>query len=238
VRRVRIFAGGALCVAICAFAIACATGTSSTDVGAGDDASDDLSRKEVTPAPPDPPPPPGSDSGGDSPSGDDGGGGCTTKVVVNELQVAGGGGASDEFIELFNPNTCSVSLASWNLYYRSSTDAPATGGGVLVHAFASESIAAKGYFLLAPSQFTGKVPDATYNATLAAAGGQVGLVDDKMKLVDAVGYGTAAGSYTEKTAAADPGTSQSVARKPNGADSDDNSKDLVVATSPTPGAAN
>src|SRR5262249_18417935 len=130
-RRVRIVAGGALCVAICVFAIACATGTSTTDVGAGDDASEDLSRKEVTPVPPDPPPPPapGGDSGGDSPSGSDGG--CSGPVVINEVQTAGNAGASDEFIELYNPNACAVSLANWNLYYHAA--AGGAGNGTLIH---------------------------------------------------------------------------------------------------------
>ncbi len=236
----RAVASGALLVA--AFVIACANGAAPTDVvGDNDSGYLDVTRKEVEPVPPGddqstpppPPPPPPMDDGGD-----DGGGG-TGAVVINEVQT-GGATASEEFIELYNPGTASVALSGWNLYYHAAGGG--VGNGTTVHAFAAgDSIGAGGYFWIATaSPFGGKTPNATYSASLAAAGGQVGLKDGAGKLVDAVGYGTATagGPYVEGTAAPAPPASQSIARTPNGTDNNDNSADFKVATTPTPGAAN
>jgi hypothetical protein len=240
-RRARAVTGGALLVA--AAVVACATGATPTDVGGDTDSGYlDVSRREVTPVFPGddgpvsaPPPPPGDDGSTDGP-GDDGG--CTAKVVVNELQ-SGGAGASDEFIELYNTGSCAVALAGYSLHHL-----PASGGGTntLVHSFsASESISAGGYFLLTTPQYTlatGTAGQASYTSTLAASGGEVGLLDGAMKIVDAVGYGPAMGMYVEGTACSAPPASQSAARTPNGTDTEDNAKDFAIATTPTPGKAN
>jgi hypothetical protein len=240
VHRVRFGGGGALFVATCIVAFACANGASPTDLSSTDDGGlDDITRKEVTPVPPDPPPapPPNGDSGGgDSPTGGDAG--CAGKIVLNEVQTAGTGGASDEFIELFNPNSCAIPLANWNLYYHAA--AGGAGNGTLIHAFAAgESITAGAYFLLTNTGYSGTAGQATYTNGLAGSpGGQLGLFDDSKKLVDAVGYGSATGPYVEKSAAPLPPSAQSIARTPNGTDADDNSTDFKIATTPTPGAAN
>jgi hypothetical protein len=174
---------------------------------------------------------PGADS---APGNDAGNPGCTGAIVINELKTAGATDPNDEFVELYNPNSCAVPLSGWEIKYESSGGGPGPAGYKFV---AGDSIPAQGYFLVASSTFTGK-KDATLVNGFAAAG-QVGLVDDKKAIIDGVAYGTVTGgSYGEKQAAAAPAAGKSVGRSPNGTDSNSNSADFKVLTSPSPGAAN
>jgi hypothetical protein len=160
-------------------------------------------------------------------------------VVVNEVKVAGtsdlGTVAGDEFIELYNPCGTTLDLTGSSLVYRS-----ATGANDVVIINLTKTIAAGGYYLVAgPGYSNGGTPDQTYGGgRLAAAGGGVGLRDGAQLLVDSVGYGTATNAFVESAAAAAPPSGQSIARTPNGADSDRNATDFAVATTPTPRAAN
>ncbi len=175
------------------------------------------------------------DTGSGSSSGDPDTGsssGCSGKVVINELQNDGPGGA--EFIELYNNGTCAVPLGGWKIAYASATG----GSGVAPVTFASgDSIASKSFLLYGNASFTG-TKQGNLVSGLGNNGGQLGLLDDKGAVVDAVGYkpGTS-GKYTEKSPAPDPG-SGSVGRKADGVDTDDNAADFKAFTTPTPGAAN
>ena len=74
---------------------------------------------------------------------------------------------------------------------------------------------------------------------MAAASGQVGLLDDTGTLVDSVAYGTVTGgSYKEGTAAVGPASGGSIGRSPNGADSNNNKTDFKAYGTPSPGIAN
>jgi hypothetical protein len=172
---------------------------------------------------------PGPDSGLDTGTP---GGSCTKKVVINEVLVNGPGGG--EFVELYNPNTCAVSLDGWRIAYKSEADKV----GTAAHAFtANDSLAAKAFFVVGTSTFSGK-KDATFDGGFGNSGGQVGLRDGADAIVDAVGYGpNTAGEYTEKAAAALPPANDSIARKSDGVDTDDNEADFAAST-PTPGAPN
>jgi hypothetical protein len=210
--------------------VACANGTNGSYVG--DDEAGlllDSGGRDVNV------PPTGDSSPGDGATGNDSGGtGCTGAVVINELKTDGAT-ASDEFVELYNPNSCAVPLSGWALKYESSSGAAGGAGYVFV---AGDSIPAKGYFLIAASTFTGK-KDATLVNGFAAGAGQVGLVDDKSATVDGVAYGTVTGgSYGEKQSATAPPSNKSIGRSPNGTDTNSNSADFKVLTSPSPGAAN
>jgi hypothetical protein len=176
--------------------------------------------------------PTGDSSPGDGATGNDSGGpGCTGAIVINELQTDG----VDEFVELYNPNSCAVPLSGWEIKYESAGGGAGPAGYKFV---AGDSIPALGYFLVASSAFSGK-KDATLISGFAAAAGQVGLVDDKSAIIDGVAYGTVTGgSYREKQSAAAPPTNKSIGRSPNGTDTDNNSADFKVLTSPSPGAAN
>jgi hypothetical protein len=213
--------------------IACAQGQSSVEVdGAsfsppdGGSSGSDASR------------PPARDGGGTTIPDDDSGSGtgCTGKVVINELQCAGPGNA--EFIELFNPNDCAINLAGWSIPYKAKNG----NSGVAMHAFQpGDTIPAGEFLLLANAAFGGGPTVTALNGTggLGNDGGQIALVDDDGKQVDAVGYGpTTTGTYTEGAPAPLPTGSGSIGRKSDGLDTDDNSADFRTFSTPSPGVGN
>jgi hypothetical protein len=216
-----LFAGSA--ITALAVLVACATGKESIDNGEGGveplDGSRDVfvipdkdSGSTDTGAPPD-----------DAPS-------CNAKVVINELKTDGTN-ANDEMIELFNPGSCAVPLGDWELKYQSS----AGGTGLAGYKFAvGDSILAGGYLVLTPGSSS-----APLTAGMAATAGQVGLLDDKGSLVDAVAYGTVtAGSYREGVSAPSPPSKGSIGRSPNGGDTDNNKTDFKTYTTPSANVAN
>jgi hypothetical protein len=218
-----------LCVGALFCALACAKGSAGIDEGGELDGGDDAGeRRDVYVVP--------KDAGGESSSGgEDSGGECgERKVLINELMPDGANGA--EFIELYNPGACAVPLGNWRIPYRAVSDNP----GVNIHTFeVGDSIAAKTYLLLANSKFSGK-SDVTITGGLGNSGGQIALTDESDAIVDKVGYGPVAGAktYTEASPAPLPGTGKSIARTPDGTDTDDNASDFEVASSPSPGVAN
>lgn len=237
-----ILAGGCCANA----ALSCANGGSSDSTGSaaaddtdsGGSSSSDDSGTLSNPAP-DSGSGGGKDSGGSSTDAgkDSGGGGmCTGAVVVNEIQSDGVSG-TDEFVELYNPAACALSLNKYSLNYYSSggTGAP---GAYFVGA-AADTIPANGYFVIAGNAFAG-ASNGKLTGGLAAAAGRVGITDNSGKLLDSVAYGAQSGNntYVEKSPAPSPASKKSIGRKPNGTDSDDNSADFVALPSPTPGAAN
>jgi hypothetical protein len=159
--------------------------------------------------------------------------------VVNELQAAGVT-ASDEWVEIFNPCTTTIDLKSWKLQYRSAGNN--SGGSDTTILTLTQKIAAGGYLLLVGGGYTGSAPaDASWAGShLAAAGGAVGLRDSSGALIDSVAYKTltTTNNFTEGSPAPNPPANNSIARHPNGTDTDDNSKDFQLASNPTPGAAN
>ncbi len=105
----------------------------------------------------------------------------------------------------------------------------------------AKKITAGGYLLVASTTFTGATADQTYGGTgkLASAGGGVGLRDTSQSLVDSMGYGSGTNNaLVEGAPAAAPANGQSIARTPNGTDSNHNDADFAVATTPTPRASN
>ena len=157
------------------------------------------------------------------------------KLVINELQTGDGASGNADFVEIYNACGSSKSLADYKLVYRSSagtTDTP-------VYAFPGATLASKGFYLVGGTGFTGS-KDGALASGLAVGGGSIGLRDATGALVDSVGYGSASGALVEGSAAPAPGDTtpaKSLARKPNGSDSDNNATDFKLAT-PTPGAAN
>jgi hypothetical protein len=75
-----------------------------------------------------------------------------------------------------------------------------------------------------------------FSQGLAAAGGGLALRRGD-ELLDSVGYGTANNAFVEGSPAAAPPSGSSLARLPNGRDTNDNAADFRVGT-PTPRAAN
>jgi hypothetical protein len=215
-------------------AVSCAKGEDATDVGnvaiPDPDAGTDSGSLRVDSG--------GSSSGDTGPSDEDTGTACSGKVVINELQNNGPNSGA-EFIELYNPNTCAVAIAGWKIGYASA----AGNSGVNLFTFeAGDSIPAKGFILLANNKFT-PTPPRVLASGMGNEGGQVGLIDDTDKVVDAVGFGVdgstaTKGKYTEGTAAPAPPTNGSIGRKTDGVDTGNNNADFKVFTAHSAGVSN
>jgi hypothetical protein len=220
-----LFAGAAAITTL--VVVACANGTAtSVDLGEGGTVEEDAGRDvNVVPTPKDAAPP---EDTGTTP-GDDSGS-CTQKVVINELKTEGTSNANDEMVELYNPSTCAVPLGNWEIKYASAGG----GTGLAGHKFAvGDSIPSKGFLVLTPGGSTPLTPG------FAGTAGQLGLLDDKGTLVDAVAYGTVTTkTYAEGTSAPSPPSGGSIGRSPNGTDNNNNKTDFKTYTTPSPGIAN
>jgi hypothetical protein len=133
-------------------------------------------------------------------------------------------------------------MAGWSIVYRSAGN---NSGGADVHLLtlaAPLMIPANGYLLFVGTAYAGTLtPDGMWTTGgLAGGGGAVGLRDNAGALVDSVSYNTltTANNLTETAPAPNPPAMQSIARHPNGHDSNNNSTDFVISTAPTPRAAN
>jgi hypothetical protein len=158
---------------------------------------------------------------------------CTIKI--NEVQTGGLTG-TDEFVELFN--TCGdqpVSLAGYKLVYR----ADAGTSDILRVAFTTEGFAAGHPFFVCANVGYAGVADARFTDGLRAEGGGLALRGPDGRILDSVGWGTASNDFVEGKPAPAPLAGQSIAREPDGADTDDNSRDFVIKGAATsPGAPN
>ncbi len=164
-------------------------------------------------------------------------------LVINEVQTGDSATATAEFVEVFNPCTSAISLNGWKLVYRaaSNTSAASAGDSSTLYTWANDTLAAGGYRVYGGSGWTGQSSGAMIAGI--AASGAVGIRNASGALIDSVAFGTATGSAFAETAAAmtppvvaAPGNS--IARMPNGTDSDDNSTDFAKSSHATPGAAN
>jgi hypothetical protein len=170
------------------------------------------------------------------------GGLCAPKI--NEVQTSVSGDARWEFVEVYNP--CGdFDLSGWSLVYRSATDvAPRDGNDSQTLYTFAKTIPHDGFLVITgPSTgYTGP-SDGMLAGLGLADDGAVGLRDNAARLADSVAYGavSAGNAFIEGSAAQKPprtsAPGQSIARKPDGNDSNDNSKDFAVAT-PTPGGHN
>ena len=174
-------------------------------------------------------------------SGGGGGGGGTVSVHVNELQTGTTGSASDEFVELHNAGTGAAATSAAG---RSSiAPQPGTSDTTLATIPTGTTIPAGGFYLLGGSAYAGShTPNQSFTASIAATGGAVGVRDASGTLVDGAGWGTATNAFVEGTAATAPPTTappgSAIERVPDGHDTNDNSADFSVTSSPTPGTSN
>lgn len=180
---------------------------------------------------------------------------CTPSLVINEVK-ADGTSPADEFVEIYNTSSCTAALTNYTLYYSSAAgSAPFliwTGVDV-------DIIDANGYFIVCGDGYTpaNGVHYARWqnlmsppNGILSKNGGGVGLFNPATNPIDGVAYATITTTmhpfiHPSKLPdggaappAPNPPTNQSIARFPNGANSDNNSVDFKVLATPTPGASN
>jgi hypothetical protein len=159
---------------------------------------------------------------------------CPGHLVVNEVSPEGDT-ITDEYVELYNPTDCMVSLDGWKLLYSSAKgSAPST----MWTALSTDFISSKGYFVIGGVDYLGPV-QGDITGGLKLDGGAVGL-HDAAGLVDAVAWGTATSTnpFVEGSPAGDIPAGQSAGRLPNGTDTDHNDKDFSTPSPRTPGAKN
>ena len=161
----------------------------------------------------------------------------TPSVRVNEVATGTAAAAADEFVELVNAGTAPADLSGWKLVYRS---AAGTSDITLATFAAGTALAPGGFYLLGGSAYSSSA-DATFATGLAATGGAVGVRDAGGALVDSVGWGTATNALVEGSAAPAPPTTtpwSSIARHPDGHDTNANAADFTVTANATPRGAN
>lgn len=159
-------------------------------------------------------------------------------LVVSEV-VTGGTSASDEIIEIHNPAPAALPLEGLELIYVSASGATITRRAAW--ALGAPVVQPGGHVLVAnEAGIFASVADATYAAGMAATGGSVALrVQGASTAIDAVGWGTAAGTWREGINAVAPAAGASIERLPGGLlgstqDTDDNVADFVERPMPEP----
>ncbi len=170
--------------------------------------------------------------------------GLVDHVVINEVSVdsvVGAGGTDDDWVELYNPTNAAVSLVGMSIQKTSGT------GGSPFKAALSGTIPAKGYFLIvrngsATAQALKDKADALVsNSFSLSAGNIVYLASDNVNVdtatlanvIDYVGFGDAL-FHEGGAAAPEVSEAKSIARVPDGEDTDQNSVDFQVLNTPTP----
>lgn len=174
-------------------------------------------------------------SGGSETAGS-GGGTCTGKVLINEVSPEGPDGGNDDFVELYNPDSCPADIGGWTLSYSSATGSSPT---TIWTASNSQKIPAKGFLVLGTTTFSGNA-DGELNSGLKQEGGGVGLKTDSGQLVDGIAWGTATKThpFVEGSVCGTIPPSQSAARIPDGKDTDNNASDFTTPSTRSPGAPN
>jgi hypothetical protein len=163
------------------------------------------------------------------------------RLRVNEVLTGITGAAANEFVELVNAGAEDLDAGGYRVVYRS---AAGTSDTVLSTLPAGTIIPAHGHYLFGGSAYAGPVaPDQSFGTGLAATAGGVGVRNPDGALLDSVGYGaSAANGFVEGQPAAAPPTTaapgSSIGRLPDGADSNENSVDFAVNSTPTPRGAN
>ena len=161
-------------------------------------------------------------------------------VRINEVQTGTSASAADEFVEIANTGTAAAEIGGWKIVYRS---AAGTSDTTLATIPAGTTLASGSFYLVGGAAYDGlTAPDQSFAAGLAATGGAAGLRDATGSLVDGVGWGTAANSLVEGSAApAPPSTAvpgSSIVRLPDGHDTNANAADFTISATATPRAAN
>jgi hypothetical protein len=159
---------------------------------------------------------------------------CAAGVVINEVYYDHPGRDDGwEFVEIYNPDTVSCALSGWRLEALEGT----TGKGRVVWAASPDAIIGPGDFLCIAGIERAPSPEYLLKGTLGNGPDAVRLVSPS-GIVDLVGYGScASGDLYETAPAPDVPAGRSLARKPDGFDSNRNDADFVPGA-PTPGRRN
>jgi len=171
----------------------------------------------------------------------------SSDIVIS--QVYGGGGNSgapytNDFIELYNRGTSTVSISGWTVQYASAS------GSTWSTTALSGSIAPGHYYLVQEAAGAGggaslPAPDATGSIAMSAPSAKVALVTSTTALTcttgcatqagvrDFVGYGSSASSYESAPTGTLSNTTAALRTGGGATDTDNNSADFTV-TAPNP----
>lgn len=160
-------------------------------------------------------------------------------VVVNEVMMRGAAG-DDELVELFNGCAAPFTFpAGWTI----ATPTNGGFGAANVVDLAGKTITGGGYLLFVGNGYAGAAePDGLLSDgtdQLSGAGGAVALMNGSAP-VDRVGWGalTRAEFREGSATVVAPANGKSIARLPNGADTNVNVADFATDRPPSPGAPN
>jgi hypothetical protein len=156
--------------------------------------------------------------------------------VIFQLQTQGATSqtsySSIEYISVRNDSAQDVDVTNWCIVYASSSDATQTQLTCLTPPSTTTKLwlRAGGYITLSTQEFItshpGFVPDAIFNAGIAASAGHVKLIDAQKNSIDKLGWGSAVNPEGQAHTAHTPGT----ILERTGADSDNNKNDFVQTT--------
>lgn len=159
-------------------------------------------------------------------------------LLISEV-VTGGASASDELIEIYNPTATPLPLEGLELVYVSASGA--TVSRRAAWALGAPPVEPQAHLLIAnEAGVYASIADVTYATGMAATGGSVALrIQGATTAIDAVGWGTATGTWLEGVPAPAPAPGSSIERLPGGAlgstqDTDDNATDFALLTVPDP----
>jgi len=169
-----------------------------------------------------------------------------TGIVVSQLYGGGGNSGAtfkNDFIELFNRGTETVTITGWSVQYTSSTGTSWQATNL------SGSIAPGKYYLIQEAAGTGgttdlPTPDATGNIAMSASAGKVALVNNttalsgacpsSVSIIDHVGFGSGSNCFEGSGPTPAPSNTNAVLRKANGCTDTDNNSSDFSAGSPNP----
>jgi hypothetical protein len=171
-------------------------------------------------------------------------GGCGVKVnelLLSALKTNGTSSPNDEWVELHNTCSTGIDLHGYSLRYRSKDDNNGSADTVLVDDIAT-TIKASGYLLYRGSGYPINLQhDGDLQGQMADSAGGVAIIHVKSgAIIDSVCWGHVVSThkFLEGTAApAPPETTipgTTLAREPDGADTDNNSVDFQITTDVTP----
>jgi hypothetical protein len=164
-------------------------------------------------------------------------------IVINEIQtdsIAGAGGTEDDWVELYNPTSATISLDGWSIQKTSGTFAS------LARKELTGTIPAGGHFLIVRD--SASTSPALINAADVSASSfpltdnsVVYLVNDNnniatttdQNIVDFVGFGSST-IFEGSGPAANPADAKSIARAIDGQDTNNNSADFSLQNNPSP----
>ncbi|OGZ72544.1 MAG: hypothetical protein A2908_01580 [Candidatus Staskawiczbacteria bacterium RIFCSPLOWO2_01_FULL_38_12b] len=155
------------------------------------------------------------------------------KLLISEVQIGGSAGEKEEFIELYNPNNQDIDLTGWYIHKNTKKDAIDYQTFVSKTLFLGKKINANGYFLIV-RQGSGFLGDIVVDSPLTQDNSLI-LKNPNGDISDKVGWGLA--QDYELSPAQNPFDGQSIGRKPDQKDSENNATDFETDT-PTPKSPN